>query len=107
MKTKCNVLVTCISGGENCIDIYVFGKGIRWLKHYLDQLKETAICGARSMCGDISEMLIKCPDDILENLTVDGWIVLKFIIKKYDWIIWPGFMSLSRGSSGGLLRIRQ
>lgn len=89
----------------NCINIYVFGKGIRWLKYYLDQLKEIAICGAR---GEISEMRIEFwPDNILEDLAVDGWIVLQFILKKYDGTVWPGFMSLSSGFSGGLLRIRQ
>jgi hypothetical protein len=64
----------------NCISIYVVGKGIRWLKCCLDQLKETVICGARSTYGEISEMRIEFwPDNILEDLAVDGWIVLQFI----------------------------
>jgi hypothetical protein len=92
----------------NCIDVYVFGKGIRWLIYYLDHLKKTAICGARSTYGEVSELrIIFWPVNILEDLDVNRWIVLQFILKKYDGTVCLGFMSLSRRPNGGLLRIWQ
>jgi hypothetical protein len=39
----------------------------------------------------------------LEDLDVDGSIVLKRILKKYDEVMWTGFIWLRIGISGGLL----
>jgi hypothetical protein len=38
-----------------------------------------------------------------EELSIDGRIVLEWILEKHDEKVWPGFIWLSIGTSGGLL----
>jgi hypothetical protein len=40
----------------------------------------------------------------LENLDVGGGIVLKWILEKYDGVLWAGFIWLRIGTCAGLLR---
>ena len=41
---------------------------------------------------------------LLENLGVDGRIILKFIFKKYErWWVWTGLVWLKIGTNGRLL----
>jgi hypothetical protein len=41
--------------------------------------------------------------DHLEDLSIDGRIILERILGKYDGNIWTGFIWLRIGTSGGLL----
>jgi len=41
--------------------------------------------------------------DYLENLDVDGRIIVKYILKKYGGRVWTGFVWLGKGASGALL----
>jgi len=42
----------------------------------------------------------------LEDLGVDGRIILEWILGKWGVWMWTGFIWLGIGTSGGLLRIR-
>lgn len=37
-----------------------------------------------------------------EDQDIVGWIILKCILRQ-DGVVWPGFIWLTKGSSGGLL----
>jgi hypothetical protein len=39
----------------------------------------------------------------LGRIGLDGRIILKIILKKYDVMVWTGFIWLRVGTSGGLL----
>jgi hypothetical protein len=39
----------------------------------------------------------------LENQDVGGWIILKWILEKWDEMVWTGLICLRIGISGGLL----
>jgi hypothetical protein len=42
--------------------------------------------------------------DKYEDLVVGGRIILKWILEKYDGVVWIEFIWLMIGTSGGLLR---
>jgi hypothetical protein len=46
--------------------------------------------------GDVMER------DHLEDLGVDGRIILKWISRKLDWVAWTGLLWLRIGTGGGL-----
>jgi hypothetical protein len=52
------------------------------------------------------KILVRMPKgrDHLEDLDVDGRIVLKCILEKWVWMVWTGSVWLRTGSSGRLLR---
>jgi hypothetical protein len=41
---------------------------------------------------------------LLEDLMVDVWIILEWILKKYVGRLWTGFIHLRIGTGGGVLR---
>jgi hypothetical protein len=44
--------------------------------------------------------------DQLQNLGIDGNIILEWILGRYGGKVWTGFIWLMIGTSGGVLRIR-
>jgi hypothetical protein len=38
-----------------------------------------------------------------EDQVVGGWIILKWILERYDGVVWTGLFWLGIGISGGLL----
>jgi hypothetical protein len=41
--------------------------------------------------------------DHWEDQDVGGWTILKWILERYDGMVWIGLTGLSIGTSGGLL----
>jgi hypothetical protein len=41
--------------------------------------------------------------DHWEDLDVGGWTIIKWILERYDWMVWIGLIWLRIGTSGGLL----
>jgi hypothetical protein len=41
--------------------------------------------------------------DHYEDQDVGGWITLKWILVRQDWLVWTGFIWLSTGTSEGPL----
>jgi hypothetical protein len=51
------------------------------------------------------KILVQKPEgrDYLEDLEVDGRIMLEWILEKERWKLWTGFMWCRRGTTGRLL----
>jgi hypothetical protein len=39
----------------------------------------------------------------MEDEDVEGWILLRWILESYDWVVWTGLVWLRIGTSGELL----
>jgi hypothetical protein len=55
----------------------------------------------RGWCGNLKER------DGLEDLGIDGTIILKCILKKWNWKAWTGFVWLRIGTGGGFHEMRR
>jgi hypothetical protein len=42
-------------------------------------------------------------NSLKEDLGIDGRIMLRRILQKYDWLLWNGFICHRTGISGGVL----
>ena len=62
-------------------------------------------CGGREMTSSFWWRKVS-ERDYLEDLGIDGTIILKCILKKYDVRSWTGLVWLKIGISGGLLSAR-
>ena len=73
-----------------------------------DQLENNEMGGACSTCGEEERYVqgFGGKQDHLEDLGVDGKIILRWIFRKWDAKAWPGLTWLRIGTRGGHLYTR-